>query len=488
MLLGVADDRSLVGLSLTQRVNDKLHTVVGSVNNPGRYAVRSLQVDETEITVLAVERRVEGFAQTSSGRILVRVGPRNIALFDTELARFVRDRSFERFDTTDGRVPVGAAERGLLETLAAAYEWKDPNAWGQRLEERGLALANGNLTVAGALVLLSRPDEHLGKSLVEVLRFPDDLTEDYDRRVTVRGPVGDQVREAVRLVKEELGSEMVVVGLERHELPRLPDVVLREAVANAVAHRSYELNGTPVRIEIRPRFVRITSPGSLPAPVTIENMREAQAARNGAVIDALRRLRLAEDAGRGIGVIQDAMRAEMLDPPTFADSGHSVEVTLPTRGGVTARERAWVREIERRGDIEPDDRILLVHAARGEVLTNQAIRRFTGLDRVEATRTLQRLRDAGLLIQEGERGGSSYRLAGSLDPPAGLRLSAPELQELVLALAAEGHVTNALVRQRTGLDRAGTLRVLDQLVSDGRLLRVGQRRGTRYVLGRPSVG
>lgn len=482
VLFGVTDERSIVGMSLTQRVNDKLHHAIGAVHNPGRYTVRSVKVGEKEITALAVERRIEGFAQTSSGRILVRVGPRNVALFDSELARFVRDRSFQRFDTTDARVSATVAEPGLIDRLAAAYGWEDPDTFGERLCERGFALANGNLTVAGALVLLRRPDEHLGKSFVEVLRFPDDTTEDYDRRVAVHGPVSDQVQMVVRLIEEELGSEMVVVGVERHELPRLPLVVIREAVANAVAHRSYELHGTAVRVELRPRVVRIASPGSLPAPVTVENIREAQAARNGTVIDALRRLRLAEDAGRGVGVMQDAMRAEMLDPPAFSDTGHSVEVLLPTHGGVTAQERAWVREIERRGEIEPGDRILLVHAARGEVLTNQAVRRITGVDRVEAMRALQRLRDAGFLLQEGERGGSTYRLAGSLNPPAGLRMTNAELRELVLTLAADGAVTNALVRTRTGLDRAGTLRVLDELVRDGQLCRVGERRGTRYVL------
>lgn len=480
MLLGVKDDRSVAGLPHTQHVNDRVHHALGAVRNPGRYAVQALMVGDREITVLSVERRVEGFAQTSSGRILVRVGPRNIALFDAELTRFVRERSFQRFDSTDAKLGISEGDPGVVENVATAYGWSVDERLSDRLVERGLALENGNLTVAGALLLCRRPDSILGKAFVEVLRYPDDDTEDYDRRVTVHGPVGDQVERVVRLVAEELGTEMVVVGLERHELPRLPLVVLREAVANAVAHRSYEMTGTSVRVEIRPRAVTVVSPGALPPPVTVANMREAQSARNTSVVDGLRRLRLAEDAGRGVGVMQDAMRAEMLDPPVFTDTGHSVEVVLPTHGPVTARERAWVREIERRGEIEPGDRILLVHAARGEILTNQGVRGLTGLDRVEAMRALQRLRDAGFLVQEGERGGSSYRLDGSLNPPAGLRLTAAELHDLVVGLAAHGPVTNAIVRARTGLDRATTLRVLDELVRSGRLRRTGERRGTRY--------
>jgi ATP-dependent DNA helicase RecG len=145
---------------------------------------------------------------------------------------------------------------------------------------------------------------------------------------------------------DELGTGLVVVGVRRYELPRLPEVVVREAVANALAHRSYEINRTPVRIEIRPSVVRVVSPGGLPEPVTVQNMREASAPRNVAVIRALRRFGLAEDAGRGIDVMQDVMQEEMLDPPRFGDHGQEVVVDLPIRSAVAPVERAWIRSLK----------------------------------------------------------------------------------------------------------------------------------------------
>ncbi|MBX6370583.1 MAG: hypothetical protein IRZ04_21655 [Rhodospirillales bacterium] len=232
-----------------------------------------------------------------------------------------------------------------------------------------------------------------------------------------------------------------------------------------------------------PHLVRVVSPGGLPEPVTVENIRETQAARNYRVISVLRRLGLAEDAGRGVDVMVDSMLEEMLEPPVFEDSGHSVTVTLPIRSAVTPSERAWVREVERRGLIEPQDRILLVHAARGERLTNARVRELVGVDADEARRALQRLRDADFLVQHGSRGGAAYTLNESLAPAAGLRLTRQALKELILELAAdvESPLTNARVRERTGLDRAEALRLLDELVGEGLLVRVGARRGTRYV-------
>lgn len=172
---------------------------------------------------------------------------------------------------------------------------------------------------------------------------------------------------------------------------------------------------------------------------------------------------------------------ELLDPPVFVDTGHSVEVTLPVRGGVTTEERAWVREIEARGEIQPIDRILLVHAARGEELTNARARELAHVDRFAATQALRRLREAALLNQRGKRGGAVYELRGGLEPPAGLRLSRDELKALVCSMVDEGPIQNADVRARTGLDRLDALTLLNELVAEGRLARVGERRGSRYV-------
>ena len=66
---------------------------------------------------------------------------------------------------------------------------------------------------------------------------------------------------ATQFVFDELGVDLVILGLRRHELPCVPLRVLREVLANAVAHRSYELRGAAVRVEMRPDRIEIASPG-----------------------------------------------------------------------------------------------------------------------------------------------------------------------------------------------------------------------------------
>lgn len=482
ILIGVDDAGAIVGRELSPGLTDEIHRAIREARDPGRYALHELSVDGKPVVVLSIARRVEGFSQTSSGRVLVRRGTMRVALFGAELARFINERSLQRFEETEAGVGLDDADPELLSELAATFDWSRDVP--DRLAEHGLLLRDGGdrLTVAGALYLIPDPAERLGKAFIEILRFPADGAS-YDRRLEIRGPLHRQLQRAVGEVVSELGSELVVLGVRRYDLPRLPQVVLREAVANALAHRSYEMQGTATRIELYPHAVRVVSPGGLPEPVTVENIRETQAARNYRVISVLRRFGLAEDAGRGVDVMVDSMLEEMLEPPRFEDSGHAVSVTLPIRSAVTPTERAWVREVETRGLIEPGDRILLVHAARGERLTNSRVRELVDIDTNEARRALQRLRDADFLVQHGHRGGAAYTLNESLAPPAGLRLTRQALKELILQLATEDGppLTNARVRERTGLDRAEALRLLDELVSESMLAREGTRRGTRYV-------
>jgi ATP-dependent DNA helicase RecG len=481
ILIGVRDDGELVGRALTEGVAGAIHQAALTVHDPGRYKIREVDVDGLPVVVLSVAKRAQGFAQTADGQVLVRRGARSTPLLGAELLSFVTSRALERFDENDSQVPVEQADPTHLDELRRAFRWKQASV--ERLVEHKLARRNGatTLTIAGALMLLPQPRDWLGKAFVEVLRFPDEGV-NYDRRVEFAGPVHGQVAEVTSFLMDELGTDLIVSGARRYELPRLPEVVLREAVANAVAHRSYEELGRAVRIELRPDRVTIISPGGLPEPVTEENIRETQSARNFRVLGALRRLRLAEDAGRGVDVMQDSMAEAMLDPPVFDDLGHSVRVTLPIRGSVSPQERAWMMEVERRGEVHALDRIPLVHAARGEELTNARVRELLGVDSRDARRSLRRLCDAGFLQQIGERGGATYRLAQTVGAPAAFRMSPADLRQFVLELAdEEGILTNAKVRAATGLDRVETFRLLDQLVRERQLIRRGERRGAHYV-------
>jgi ATP-dependent DNA helicase RecG len=483
ILAGVRNDGSIVGLPWTPAAEDKIRDAIANAHSPAPVHVQGLDVEDRQVTVIGVSQLREGFAQTSNGRVLVRVGTRRPALIGADLVRFMHDRLTSRYESVATDVALKRADPALVAAVAGALGISVDDRTPARLEERGLvALEEGQpvLTVAGVLYLTPHPERTLGKTYVELRRFSTD-SDRTDRREEVVGPLHQQVELATAAVMEQVGTDSVVLGLRRHELPRLPLRVVREVIANALAHRSYEQRGTQVVVDMYPDRILVTSPGSLVPPVTVETMRDAYAARNANVIRVLRAFRLAEDAGRGVDVIEDVMRDELLAKPSFAASDAWVRVTLPVLTGTRPEERAWLNEVVASGAIEDRDRALLVHARRGEVLSNQRARELLGLGRDGAAASLGRLVAAGLLERSGVRGGTRYQLARELAPPAGLRLDRRELLAVILKMAESGPITNRAVRERLGLDRQEVLSLLDELVMNGRLVRVGERRGTHYV-------
>jgi ATP-dependent DNA helicase RecG len=484
VLVGVTDTGEPIHRGSVTSWMNSVHTIANAQRDIGRYYIRTVKVDGFTVLAVCVAARTNGVAQTSGGLPLIRRGDKDMPLFGADLADLVMSRMQAHYEENVSLVSLDQVPEEQLDAIGSLYrQAPDSERFLDSLRSDGLVTPapDDHLTIAGVLFLTPEPRTHLGKAFVEVRRYQDDSTPDYDRRVEFVGTAGEQVRDATRFVMDELGSDFVLTHLYRYQLPRLPEVVLREAIANAVAHRSYEASGTSVVIEIRPSRVTVTSPGGLLDPVTEDNLRETQAARNPRVISVLRRWRLAEDAGRGIDVMQDEMSAALLDPPTFRDLGNVFEVLLPIHSPIAPEERAWVMELERQGGVNPTDRLLLIEAARRGRLTNSDARSVLATDAGNARAALKRLRDAGLLEQVGSRGGAYYTLSEDIAPPT-FRMDLGQLLAYLVDQARVQPLTNRLVRELARVDSLDARMLLRQLVGDGRLVRRGERRGTHYVV------
>lgn len=482
LVAGVSPEGRIIGVTNPGEKAKDIHQAFRDVQNPGRYELRELQVDDKTLLVTTVDRRHEGFAQTPAGVVLIRRGASNTALLGPDLSIFLARRTFTSFELTPTDIPISEVDSVLRHRLCDAYGWPDDNRSQNRMVEAGFVTTERQeavLTVAGTLLLLPDPKQVGGRPYINLRRYAEGEP-DPDRTWEIDGPVDDQIEQAAALVRDELGSVSAIVGTRRVELPRLPERALREAIANAVAHRSYENAGTAIRIDIHPSHVTITSPGGLPEPVTIEHIRVQQAARNDRLLGALRRLRLAEDQGQGIDRIEDDMALNLLHAPEFATDGSFFSITLQLGGVVTSRERAWVRGLIDDDQLDPRSALVLVEIARSGSTTNGQVRELLDVDSVVARSILQGLVREGILLQIGERGGAEYRIDPSVSVPARIRHTDPELDEIALDMVAEAPLTNARLRQETGLDAAQARKVLRRLVEQGDLIQRGSRRGTRY--------
>ncbi len=480
VLIGVDDSGTVIGVSGPGQAERQIYDALAGLHNPGRFDTTLTQVDGRTLLVLAVARRREGFSQMHDGAVLIRHGARNDTLIGPELTRFQREHSFENFEDAPTPAHLDDADPALIDRAADAYDFESDDT-ARALREQGLVELSGGravLTVMGALILLADPGAVLGRCGIEVLRYRDGESEP-DKRVSIGGPVDQLVRRTTAAVMDELGEQSVLVGIERVDLPRLPEVAVRETVANAVAHRSYEAKGTYTRVEIRSDGVTVISPGTLPEPVTVEHIRSQQAARNPKLLAFLRRQGLAEDLGLGIDRVEDAMQVDMLEPPKFLATPHSVTAILPTRALVTAEERGWVKVLMQDRLISADQALVALQAARDGKVTNASVRKTLGIDSTEARVVLQHLCNEGVLVQEGEHGGAQYVPAPRPEQNKSVSVRSDEA-ERVTSLACEREITNADVRELLGVSRSKALQLLTWLVDRGTLERSGNARGATY--------
>ena len=100
---------------------------------------------------------------------------------------------------------------------------------------------------------------------IDIVQFADDAGGDLIEEKTIRGPLHHQVRQTLNYL-DSLGSTVIEKVPGRAEVDRMvtyPHEAIREAVVNAVYHRSYQ-EVEPTKIYLYPDRMEVTS---YPGPV-----------------------------------------------------------------------------------------------------------------------------------------------------------------------------------------------------------------------------
>lgn len=286
------------------------------------------------------------------------------------------------------------------------------------------------LTVAG-LMLFGK--ESALRRLAPMQRVDYILTEGQewvrkpDARYTsveFRGPLMTLIPRVIQQVLADIPAAFSLAKdeIHRRDLPLVPRDVIREAVVNALMHRNYR-TALPVqvlrytnRIEIRnvghslkPED-RLGDPGSL--------------ARNPAIAAVLHEAGLAETKGSGIRTMKRLMHSVNLTPPFFESDRQrdTFGLMLLVHHLVHEEDVLWLKQFASLGLEDNEARVLVVIRETGAI-TNAMYRDVTGTDTLTASRSLLRLRDAGILTAHGKGRATYYRLAkafgNELQPAAG---------------------------------------------------------------------
>jgi ATP-dependent DNA helicase RecG len=148
-------------------------------------------------------------------------------------------------------------------------------------------------------------------------------------RQDMSGTLPDQIRRAETFLVDHLRKGIQLgVTMARAETFEYPMEAARELVVNAVAHRDYRINGDGVRLFIFSNRMEVTSPGRLPGPVTIANIKDERFSRNPAIVQVLSDMGFIERLGYGVDRVIDLMLQQQLSAPEFEETAGGFRVVL----------------------------------------------------------------------------------------------------------------------------------------------------------------
>jgi ATP-dependent DNA helicase RecG len=357
---------------------------------------------------------------------LRRVGSVDQHCTDDDLAVFYQGRQRESFDaslvpdaTLDDLAPEALSDyrqtRADANPDAEELRWTDEELLrslgciGQ--DERGASRP----TVAG--LMLFGKSQALRRCFpmtrVDYIRVPGrEWVPDPDRRfdtIELRDPLFRLIRRAQAAVLDDLpkGFALKEGDLQRQDKPVIPQRVIREALVNALMHRSYRSH-SPVQIIRYANRLEIRNPGfSLKSP---EHLGEpGSEPRNPRIAAVLHETRFAETKGSGIRVMRDTMEQAGLTPPLFeSDRGNDQFVARYFfHHFLGADDVAWLAQFKD-AQLSPDEAKALIVVREAGAIDNAAYRALSKVDTLAASAALRRLRDAGLLVQKGKGSATHY--------------------------------------------------------------------------------
>ena len=121
-------------------------------------------------------------------------------------------------------------------------------------------------------------------------------------------------------------------GLFMLTIPTFNELVIREAILNAVSHRDYRHAGS-VFIKQYPAKIELVSPGGFPSGITPENILWKQHPRNRRIAEVFARCGMVERSGQGANRMFELCARESKQPPDFSGTD-DYEVFLTLYGKV----------------------------------------------------------------------------------------------------------------------------------------------------------
>ncbi len=379
LVLGVTDKppRKVVGSKAFNNpvaMAAKLFTAVGF-----RVEIEEIPHPNGRVVVFQIPSRPKGTAYHYEGSYLMRSGEELVPMSEDQLRKIFAEGQPCWLEGTAKQNLDGQDVIQLLDTqtffdlLELPYP-TDQIGVLQRLEsERLICSDNGVYAIVNiAAVLLAKnmkDFEGIKRKAARVvvysgeskLKTESDLTGEKGYAVGFKG--------LVQYVMGKLPQNEVIEDAIRKAVKLVPEVVIRELLANALIHQDFELTGTSPIVEIYTDRVEISNPGEPIVPV--ERFIDGYQSRNERLADLMRRFGICEEKSSGVDRVVEAAELLQLPAPDFlVEHRRTVVVIYGPRD---------FREMDRSDRVRACYQLCVLQWVLRKKMTNQSLRDRFGL-------------------------------------------------------------------------------------------------------------
>ena len=383
ILFGVDDDGNIKGLpDVKQACLDIENKINDSITPQPDY---TLEVQNNDQTIKLTVKSGLQKPYLYKSKAYKRNDTATIEVDTLEFSRLVLDGKnirFEELPCKDQELSFEILHRKLKETVRIENFDKDTLKTLNLYDD-----VNGFNNAAG---LLADKNHFPG---IDIVKFGENISIIQKRSTFENVSVLEVYEKAIEVFRDYYQYE-VIQGADRKKMEKIPEAAFREAIANVLIHRVWDVD-SQIRVSMFDDRIEIVSPGGLPSGITEEEYLSGKLSvlRNRNLANVFYRLGFVEIFGTGITRIKQ-LYAEALIKPDFEVSENAIKIVLPI--------------FEKNADLTKDEIIIYKLLSKTMLKPISEVAPYVPFGKSKTTKLLKEMCQKGVITVEGKGKGTKY--------------------------------------------------------------------------------
>ena len=385
ILFGVDDDGNIKGLSdVKQACLDIENKINDSISPQPNY---TLEIQNNEQTIkLSVKSGLQK-PYLYKSKAYKRNDTATIEVDTLEFSRLVlegKNIRFEELPCKDQELSFEILQSNLKEKIQIETFNKDTLKTLDLYDD-----ANGFNNAAG---LLADKNHFPG---IDIVKFGENISI-IQKRITFENTSVLGIYEKALSVFRDYYQYEVIQGADRKMVEKIPEAAFREAIANALIHRVWDVD-SQIRVSMFDDRTEVVSPGGLPSGITEDEYLSGKLSvlRNRNLANVFYRLGFVEIFGTGITRIKQ-IYSEASVKPSFEVSENAIQIVLPI--------------YEESTNLTEDEKVVYKLLSRNMLKSMSEIAPYISFGKSKTTKLLKDMEQKGVIAIEGKGKGTKYRI------------------------------------------------------------------------------